>query len=66
MIKEIKAMQKVSGIPLEKLIILNFTYELFSYQKACASIVIRDSEGNIFSGRNLDYFLENYYSYLSL
>lgn len=31
MTKEIRAISEVSGVPLEKIIILNFTYELFSY-----------------------------------
>jgi len=39
--EEIRILSKVSGVDLEKIIILNFTYEMFAHVDACTSIVIR-------------------------
>jgi len=45
-------------VELRKILVLNFTYEIFAHQDACTSIVIRNERGEIFHGRNLDYFFE--------
>ena len=53
-VREVKALSSLSGYPFEKIFFLNFMYE-YSTIKACTGILIRNSEGRIFHGRNLDF-----------
>jgi len=53
-VNEIDAMAKLSGLPFDKLLFLNFMYE-FSTFKACSSILVRNSEGRVIHGRNMDF-----------
>lgn len=48
------AIAKLSGLPFDKLFFLNFMYE-FSTFKACSAILVRNSEGKVMHGRNLDF-----------
>jgi len=41
-------------LTLGKLFVINFLYEI-STIKACSGILIKDSQGNILHGRNLDF-----------
>lgn len=53
-VREVRAVANLSGFPFEKIFFLNFMYE-YSTIKACTGILIRNSEGRIFHGRNLDF-----------
>lgn len=53
-VAEVDAIAKLSGLPFDKLFFLNFMYE-FSTFKACTGILIRNSEGRVMHGRNLDF-----------
>ena len=47
-------MAKLSGIPFEKIMFLNFLYE-FTTVNACTGIILRNSDGKIVHGRNWDF-----------
>lgn len=47
-------MAELSGLPFDRLFFLNFMYE-FSTFKACTGLLIRNDEGKILHGRNLDF-----------
>ena len=51
-------------LTLGKLFVINFLYEI-STIKACSGILIRDSQGNILHGRNLDFDYTHILSKLS-
>jgi hypothetical protein len=53
-VREVHAVANVSGFPFDKLFFLNFMYE-YSTIKACTGILIRNSDGVVFHGRNLDF-----------
>lgn len=53
-VNEVHAVANLSGYPFNKLFFLNFMYE-FSTIKACTGILIRNSEGKVMHGRNLDF-----------
>lgn len=53
-VREVHAVANVSGFPFEKIFFLNFMYE-YSTFKACTGILIRNSEGKVLHGRNLDF-----------
>lgn len=53
-VAEVDAISKLSGYPFEKMFFLNFMYE-FSTFKACTGILVRNSAGKVFHGRNLDF-----------
>jgi len=55
-VAEVDAISKLSGHPFGKLFFLNFMYE-FSSIKACSGIIVRNVEGKIIHGRNLDFFM---------
>lgn len=48
------AIARLSGQPFEKLFYLNFMYE-FSTVKACSGVIVRNDQGKILHGRNLDF-----------
>ena len=62
-VAEVEALAELSGYPFSKLFFLNFFYE-FSTFKACTGVVIRNSDGNILHGRNLDFEMWNLISNL--
>lgn len=62
-VKEVEAIAQISGHPFDKLFFMNFFYE-FSTFKACTGIVLRNSEGKIMHGRNLDFEMWNLISNL--
>ena len=49
---ECQAVSELLGISFKKVVLLQFMYETFAY---CTSSVIRDSNGTLHMGRNLDY-----------
>ena len=53
-VAEVEALAKVSGHPFDRLFFLNFFYE-FSTFKACTGVVMRNPDGKIMHGRNLDF-----------
>ena len=53
-IREVEVIAELSGMPFEKLIFLNFMYE-FSTVKACSSILVKNTEGKVIHGRNMDF-----------
>ena len=52
--REIDALAKLSGYPFEKIFFFNFFYE-FSTVPICTGFLIRNKEGNVMHGRNLDF-----------
>lgn len=48
------ALSKLSGVNFDKIFFLNFFYE-FSTFKACTGLLVRNSEGKVMHGRNLDF-----------
>lgn len=62
-VAEVAAIAKLSGFPFDKLFFLNFFYE-FSTFKACTGILIRNAEGKVMHGRNLDFEMWNVLSNL--
>lgn len=44
----------MSGYPFEKIFLINMMYE-YSTFKACTGILVRNSEGKVLHGRNLDF-----------
>lgn len=48
------ALAKLSGYPFEKIFFLNFMYE-YSTFPACTGILLRNEEGKVLHGRNLDF-----------
>lgn len=62
MIQELKGVAKGAHLPFGKMVFINFMYEFSTIHKtykACTSIVLRNSTGQIIHGRNLDFFLWN-------
>ena len=53
-VAEVSAVAELSGLPFDRLFFLNFMYE-FSTFKACTGLLIRNDEGKILHGRNLDF-----------
>jgi len=53
-VAEVDALSTLSGYPFEKIFFINFMYE-FSTIKACTGVVMRNEEGHIIHGRNLDF-----------
>ena len=53
-VAEIEAFANVSGYSFGRIFFLNYMYE-FSTVKACSAILVRNSAGRIFHGRNLDF-----------
>jgi acid ceramidase/N-acylethanolamine-hydrolysing acid amidase len=53
-VREVDAISKLSNYSFDKLFFLNFMYE-FSTFKACTGILVRNSEGKVMHGRNLDF-----------
>lgn len=53
-VAEVDAISKLSGHAFGKLFFLNFMYE-YSSIKACSGILIRNFEGKVIHGRNLDF-----------
>ncbi len=53
-VKEVDAVAQLSGFPFEKMFFLNFMYE-FSTFNACTGLLVRNSEGKVMHGRNLDF-----------
>jgi len=53
-VAEVSAISELSALPFEKIFFLNFMYE-FSTFKACTGILIRNDEGKVLHGRNLDF-----------
>lgn len=47
-------MAKVSGYSFGRIFFLNFLYE-FSTVKACSAILVRNAQGKVMHGRNLDF-----------
>jgi len=59
--EEIKMLSRVTGLSVEKLIVGNVSYEL-----QCTSVVLRNSNNQVFMGRNLDFDGTEYLARLSL
>jgi N-acylethanolamine-hydrolysing acid amidase len=53
-VAEVDAVAKLSGYPFERIFFINFMYE-YSTIKACSGIIVRNDEGKIIHGRNLDF-----------
>lgn len=53
-VQEVDALATLSGHPFGKLFFLNFLYE-YSTIKACTGILVRNYNGKILHGRNLDF-----------
>jgi hypothetical protein len=53
-VAEADAIAELSGLPFDKIFFLNFFYE-FSTFKACTGILVRNDEGKVLHGRNLDF-----------
>ena len=53
-VAEVQAIADLAQLPFDKLFFLNFMYE-FSTIKACTAVLVRNHEGNIMHGRNLDF-----------
>ena len=51
---EVQAIADLADLPFDKLFFLNFMYE-FSTIKACSGILVRNTDGKIMHGRNLDF-----------
>lgn len=62
-VAEVTAVAELSGLPFDKLFFLNFMYE-FSTFKACTGIVLRNDQGKILHGRNLDFEMWELFSKL--
>jgi len=58
---EIKMLSRVTGLSIEKLIMSNISYEM-----QCTSLIVRNSNNNVFMGRNLDFDGTEYLARLSL
>ena len=52
-ISEVKAISKLLDIEFGVMLGLNFMYEIFV--SGCTSVMVRNKEGNILFGRNMDY-----------
>lgn len=50
--EEIQAAAEQTGIPMESFVVLSFFYELRAY---CTSLLVKQPDGSILHGRNLDY-----------
>lgn len=50
-----EGISEVTKIPFEKIFFLNFMYEFSSMIPACTGIIVRNADGNIMHGRNLDF-----------
>ncbi|KAE8630965.1 hypothetical protein XENTR_v10001033 [Xenopus tropicalis] len=50
---EIRGMAKTIGVSVGDVVLLNLCYEATAF---CTSIIAEDTNGNIYHGRNLDYF----------
>lgn len=53
-VAEIDALSKLSGYPFEKIFFFNFFYE-FSTVPICTGFLVRNSNGTVMHGRNLDF-----------
>jgi hypothetical protein len=53
-VAEVDALAKISGYPFEKIFFFNFMYE-FSTFAACTGFLVRNSDGVVMHGRNLDF-----------
>jgi N-acylethanolamine-hydrolysing acid amidase len=50
-VDEVDALSQLSGMPFDKLFFLNFMF------KACSSVLVKNSEGKVVHGRNMDFEL---------
>jgi len=57
--EELLVVSKMLEVPLEDIFLASIIYELHSHKThiGCSSIIVRNNQGEIFFGRNLDYFL---------
>ena len=62
-VAEVTAVAELSGLPFDRLFFLNFMYE-FSTFKACTGLLVRNDEGKIMHGRNLDFEMWEIFSKL--
>jgi len=53
-VAEVDALAKLSGYPFEKIFFYNFMYE-FSTFHACTAFLVRNQDGTVMHGRNLDF-----------
>ena len=49
--EEIEGIAKASGLPVSTVTLYNIFYEMFTF---CTSLVVQDSSGHLYHGRNLD------------
>lgn len=70
MADEMKGLSKALDIELYEVVLINIIYDFSAfnstYSKACTSIVAEDAEGNIYHGRNLDYYGPDVMKYLTV
>lgn len=52
--EEIAGISLVSGLPVSEVTLYNIFYEVFTF---CTSIIVQDSTGRLYHGRNLDFGL---------
>ena len=53
-VEEVDALAKLSGYPFEKIFFFNFFYE-FSTVPLCTGFLVRNKDGTVMHGRNLDF-----------
>jgi acid ceramidase/N-acylethanolamine-hydrolysing acid amidase len=64
-VEEIQGIAKQANIPFAKLFFMNFAYEISTISAPmCTSILVRDINGTIIHGRNLDFEMFNIFSRL--
>ncbi|XP_053657432.2 acid ceramidase isoform X1 [Cherax quadricarinatus] len=52
--EEMAGIAKATGLPLSEVTLYNIFYEVFTF---CTSIIVQDTSGNLYHGRNLDFGL---------
>ena len=57
LVSEIDVISKLSGFPFGKLFFLNWVYEFSTLRGGCSSILVRNQEGEVMHGRNLDFYM---------
>ncbi|XP_034287135.1 N-acylethanolamine-hydrolyzing acid amidase [Pantherophis guttatus] len=60
---EIRGLSEIFGINVGDGVLLNLAYEFTAF---CTSIVAQDKQGNIYHGRNMDYYFGDYLSKITI
>lgn len=61
-----EVISEISGVSYEDIAMINLVYDIFANWKACTSIIVQNQEGKMLFGRNVDYFLQQYYSSIAV